>query len=52
MKIRPIYASDIKPFSQVLRTVLLEIGVPKIGIAYADPKLDKLFETNQNKNMN
>ena len=51
MKIRPIYASDIKPFSKVLRTVLLEMGVPKIGIAYADPELDKLFETYQNKNM-
>ena len=51
MKIRPICASDSKPLSQVLLTVLLETGVPKIGTAYADPKLDKLFETYQNENM-
>ena len=51
MKVRPICASDNKPLSQVLRTVLLEMGVPKIGTAYADPELDKLFETYQNENM-
>ena len=51
MKIRPICASDSKPLSQVLLTVLLEMGVPKIGTAYADHELDKLFETYQNENM-
>ena len=51
MKVRPICASDSKLSSQVLRTVQLEMGVPKIGTAYADTELDNLFETYQNENM-
>ena len=51
MKVRPICASDSKLSSQVLRTVRLEMGVPKLGTAYADPELDNLFETYQNENM-
>ena len=51
MKVRPFCASDSKLSSQVLRTVQLEMGVPKIGTAYADTELDNLFETYQNENM-
>ncbi|MGA1029669.1 MAG: GNAT family N-acetyltransferase [Flavobacteriaceae bacterium] len=49
MKIRPIRPADNLLLAKVLRTVLLEMGVPKIGTAYADPELDCLFETYQKK---
>ena len=51
MKFRPICTSVSKLLSQVLRAVLLEMGVPKIGTAYAAPELDNLFKTYQNENM-
>jgi len=51
MKVRPICTSDSKLWSKVLSAVLLEMRVPKIGTAYADPELYNLFETYQNENM-
>ena len=42
--IRPIEKADNKELAIVLREVLLEMGVPKKGTAYADPELDTMFE--------
>lgn len=46
--IRPIAKKDNAAIATVIRNVLVEFGVPKIGTAYADPSLDCLFETYQN----
>ena len=43
-KIREIKASDNPSLAIVLRAVLLEMGVTKVGTAYADPELDTMFE--------
>lgn len=45
MIIRPIEKIDNAEIAQVIRTVLVELNVPKVGTAYADPELDYLFET-------
>lgn len=45
--IRPIEQKDNPHIAGVIRTVLLEFGVPKIGTAYADTSLDSMFETYQ-----
>ena len=45
MIIRPIEKIDNAEIAQVIRTVLFELNVPKVGTAYADPHLDYLFET-------
>lgn len=45
MKIRPIQQKDNKAIAAIVRTVLMEMGAPKVGTAYADPQLDLLFET-------
>ena len=42
--IRPLRSSDNKPLAAVLREVLVEFGVPKVGTAYADPVLDMMFD--------
>ncbi|PKP24997.1 MAG: GNAT family N-acetyltransferase [Bacteroidetes bacterium HGW-Bacteroidetes-2] len=48
--IRPIIQKDNSQIAKVIRDVLVEFGVPKIGTAYADTSLDHMFETyNQNK---
>ncbi len=48
--IRPVAQKDNPHIAAVIREVLLEFGVPKIGTAYADTSLDCMFETyNQNK---
>jgi len=47
MKIRPIGVDDNETLAPVLRSVLIEMGVPKEGTAYADPELDQMFETYQ-----
>lgn len=47
MKIRLIERSDNNKVALVIRTVLEELNVPKIGTAYADPQLDCMFETYQ-----
>ncbi len=46
--IRTIQEKDNPHIARVIRSVLLEFGVPKIGTAYADTSLDFMFETYQN----
>jgi len=43
--IRPIQKSDNAAIAQVVRNVLIDLGVPKVGTAYADAALDRMFET-------
>lgn len=43
--IRPVRKSDNEELARVLREVLVEMGVPKVGTAYADKALDEMFET-------
>jgi putative acetyltransferase len=45
MIIRPIQKEDNQAIAQVIRQVLIEFNVPKVGTAYADPQLDSMFET-------
>lgn len=46
--IRPIQLADNKQIANVIRTVLIEHEVPKVGTAYADVSLDFMFETYSN----
>jgi putative acetyltransferase len=41
--IRPILKKDIQPIAELIRSVLVEFGVPKIGTAYEDKSLDNLY---------
>ena len=43
--ISPIQKSDNLSIAKVIREVLIEHNVPKIGTAYADVSLDCMFET-------
>ncbi|GAB5401478.1 MAG: GNAT family N-acetyltransferase [Aureisphaera sp.] len=43
--IRPIQQSDNSQIAQAIRSVLIELGVPKVGTAYEDASLDCMFET-------
>ena len=43
--IREIIPADDLKIAQVIRDVLIEFGVPKVGTAYEDTALDKMFET-------
>jgi len=43
--IRPIQKSDNEQVAQVIRKVLISLGVPKVGTAYADKALDQMFES-------
>ena len=43
--IRPIQKSDNEQVAQVIRKVLITLGVPKVGTAYADKALDQMFES-------
>lgn len=42
--IREIQKADNLEIAHVIRTVLIEYNVPKVGTAYADPQLDYMFE--------
>ena len=42
--IREIQKKDNKAIAEVIRAVLTELNVPKVGTAYADPQLDYMFE--------
>lgn len=42
--IREITLSDNKQVAKLIRKVLVDIGVPKVGTAYADKTLDAMFE--------
>ena len=43
--IREITSADDKQIAEVIRAVLIEFGVPKVGTAYADKALDVMTET-------
>lgn len=43
-KIREIKPDDNKKIAKVIRKILVEFGVPKVGTAYADKILDTLYE--------
>ena len=45
IRIREIQKTDNARIAEVIRSVLVEFQVPKVGTAYADPHLDYLFET-------
>lgn len=45
IKIRSVAPADNKALAQVLRDVLIEMGVPKVGTAYEDEALDMMYET-------
>lgn len=47
MLIREIHLEDNAQVAKVIRTVLEEFNVPKVGTAYADPQLDSMYETYQ-----
>ncbi|MFT4791717.1 MAG: putative acetyltransferase [Arcticibacterium sp.] len=44
MNIRAIKMSDNVAVAKVIRQVLIDLGVPKVGTAYADKSLDMMFE--------
>ena len=43
--IRPIQKQDNIQIAALIRKVLIDMNVPKVGTAYADPQLDCMFET-------
>lgn len=43
--IRPIQKADNEQVAAMIRKILVDIGVPKVGTAYADVSLDMMFET-------
>ena len=47
--IREIQMSDNQKLAKVIRRVLIEFGVPKVGTAYEDEALDKMYETYDSK---
>ena len=49
MEIRFIKPSDNAALAQVIRTVLVDLGVPKVGTAYADKALDSMYENYQSE---
>ena len=52
LKIREIQPEDNQQVAEVVRTVLVEMGVPKVGTAYEDKALDDMFTTYQHPRMN
>lgn len=44
-QIRPIQKADNQAVAIVIRSVLIDFNVPKVGTAYADVSLDCMFET-------
>lgn len=46
--IREIQKKDNSEIAAIVRNVLMEMGAPKVGTAYADPQLDAMFETYNN----
>lgn len=43
--IREILPKDNQQIAQVIRTVLIELGVPKVGTAYEDEALNDMYTT-------
>ncbi len=52
IKIRTIQEEDNPVIAKLIREVLLGLGVPKVGTAYADPSLDCLHEDYQDDRSN
>lgn len=48
MQIRKIAQGDNLQVARLIRSILKDMGVPKIGTAYADKSLDAMFEAYQN----
>ncbi|WP_439132301.1 GNAT family N-acetyltransferase [Polaribacter sp.] len=48
--IREIALKDNAQLAKVVRSVILEMGAPKIGTAYQDKATDQMFETYQKEN--
>lgn len=44
-KIRKIQPKDNQQVAEVVRKVLIEMGVPKVGTAYEDTSLDDMYST-------
>lgn len=47
--IREIRKADDAQIAKVIREVLVDLGVPKVGTAYADASLDEMWETYNKK---
>lgn len=47
--IREIEAKDNRAVADLIRKVLVEFNVPKVGTAYADTALDQMYESYQSK---
>ena len=47
LSIRVLREEDNPVIASVIRSVLIELGVPKVGTAYADPELDALTSAYQ-----
>ena len=45
--IREITPTDNSEIANVVRSVIIEMGAPKVGTAYEDTATDKMFETYQ-----
>lgn len=47
MRIRLIENADNKKIAAVIRSVIIEMGMPKVGTAHADAELDTMYEAYQ-----
>ena len=47
ISIREVKEEDNAALAKVIRQVLIDIGAPKVGTAYADPELDFMYQTYQ-----
>ena len=47
VSIREVKEEDNAVLAKVIRKVLIDIGVPKVGTAYADPELDFMYQNYQ-----
>lgn len=45
--IREVREEDNAALSKAIREVLIDIGVPKVGTAYADPEIDFMYQAYQ-----
>ncbi|TSE09505.1 MULTISPECIES: GNAT family N-acetyltransferase [Aquimarina] len=45
VKIRLLEPKDDKALASLIRSVLVEMGVPKVGTAYEDESLDRMYDT-------
>ena len=50
--IREIQKNDNQQIAQLIRAILIEMGVPTVGTAYEDAALDMMFETYKNNASN